>query len=194
MGIEVKTHPATFDYQMRYMPWDDMCDIARRNGYKSHNTDTCGLHVHISKRGFGDDHTSIDYGIARFVFLIDKFWPQIVKFSRRTEQSIDRWAQSYRLANKQSVEDISNEAYSKNDNGRHYCVNMRRTGTVEVRVFKGTLNPRTIRASIQLCEILRQLAVYRSLTELSDMTWDKFKSEIPDTYEELIEYMKKRGL
>ena len=47
-GFEMVTHPMTLEYHMKEMPWAKILQEAIRLGYTSHQTSTCGLHVHLS--------------------------------------------------------------------------------------------------------------------------------------------------
>jgi len=197
VGIEFKTHPMSFDYHMKSVPWFDICNKCKEYGYKSHELGTCGLHIHISKSAFGNMKSMQDGNIAKFLYIMEKFWPQMVKFSRRTGNSMDRWARKYNLANIQDTNAISEEAYNKNYEERHHCINLLRTDTVEVRIFRGTLNPYTLKASIQLCELMRSIAMNSRLDDIHNMSWDDFKnmaSNEPDKYPELLGYFDRRHL
>jgi hypothetical protein len=138
-----------------------------------------------------------DGNIAKFLYIMEKFWPQMVKFSRRTGNSMDRWARKYNLANTQDTSAITEEAYNKNYDERHHCINLLRTDTVEVRIFRGTLNSYTLKASIQLCELMRSIAMDSRLDDIHNMSWDDFKnmaSNEPDKYPELLGYFDRRHL
>ena len=39
-----------------------------------HNTSTCGLHIHLSRRYFGDSQDEQDLHIAKLILLISKFY------------------------------------------------------------------------------------------------------------------------
>ena len=64
-------------------------------GYYSHNSGTCGLHVHINRAALGESVEEQENTIARIVYFFEKFWDKILRFSRRTETQADRWASRY---------------------------------------------------------------------------------------------------
>lgn len=194
-GIELKTMPATFDYHMQELPWKDILHICKSHGYESHSCGTCGLHIHISKTAFGHMRSMQDGNIAKFLYLMEKFWDQMIIFSRRTPANMSRWARKYDLANVSSTQSISEEAYNKNHCERHHCVNLLRSETVEVRIFRGTLNASTVKAAIQLCDMMRMICMTASLEEIHSMTWNVFKNYAQaDRYSELVGYLEKREL
>ena len=52
-GFEIVSHPMTLDYHTNCMPWQELFRKALSMGYYSHQTDTCGLHVHVNRNIFG---------------------------------------------------------------------------------------------------------------------------------------------
>ena len=53
-GFEIVTHPMPLDCQLHEMLWAEVLDKAIGMGYLSHQAGTCGLHVHVSRKAFGD--------------------------------------------------------------------------------------------------------------------------------------------
>ena len=49
-GFEIVSHPMTLDYHQKNMNWLELFEKATEMGYKSHNTSTCGLHIHIFRK------------------------------------------------------------------------------------------------------------------------------------------------
>ncbi len=94
-GMELVTHPMSLDYHMERMPWGEILEKARSMGYKSHVAHTCGLHVHVARKAFGYWYNEQEAAIARLIFFVEKFWPEMLRFSRRTQGQLDRWAVRY---------------------------------------------------------------------------------------------------
>ncbi len=89
-GMELVTHPMSPDYHMKKMPWGEILEEARSMGYKSHMAHTCGLHIHISRRAFGCGYHEQETAIARLIFFVEKFWPEMLRFSRRTQAQLNQ--------------------------------------------------------------------------------------------------------
>ena len=53
-GFEIVSHPATLEYHTNTIPWKKILDEALEMGYYSHNSGTCGLHVHINRAALGE--------------------------------------------------------------------------------------------------------------------------------------------
>ena len=94
-GFELVSHPMTLNYHKSKMPWRDILRKAINLDYRSHQTETCGLHIHVNKNAFGRTQAEQEDVIARLVFFYEKFWAEILRFSRRTESQANHWASRY---------------------------------------------------------------------------------------------------
>lgn len=191
-GFEIATMPASYAHLMG-VDWESFKRTAVSLGYRAHDTSTCGLHIHIDRRAFGSDYDKRDLGIMKFLFLVERCWEQMVKFSRRTSNNLDQWAQSYRRGYGDPDDPEKLYDYAKRDLSKYRSVNLCHSNTVEVRIFRGTLNPTTLRATIQLIKILNDIACEFEVAEVSCMTWEdivKYGSE----YAEFMEYCASRAL
>ena len=91
-GFEIVSHPATLECHTKDFPWAQMMKQAIQLGYSSHKAETCGLHVHISREAFGESVLEQEASIARLLFFVEKNWNELLKFSRRTNRQLERWA------------------------------------------------------------------------------------------------------
>lgn len=194
-GFEIVTHPATLQYHMESFPWRNICRAALDYNYRSHDTDTCGLHIHASRSLFGSTQTEQDLNIAKTILLIDFWFEQfIVPFSRRNYNQLNEWAKkpnAYILPTDTDYEAMT-KARQTSEYDRYKAVNLKNRHTVEFRFFRGTLRRETILASIQFIDTLIK---YVSGVPLADL-WDKtFKDVFGDTqYPELKDYLQKRKI
>ena len=188
-GMELVTHPMSLDYHCNEMPWEDICHEAVVMGYRSHKTSTCGLHVHVNRNFFGDDRDEQEIGISRVLFFVERFWQELLKFSRRTEAQINRWAARYGMKDK--PKEIMDHA-KKQNNGRYACVNLCNYSTIEFRMFRGTLKYNTLIATLQLVSRICNMAVNMTDDDFTSLSWPEFVSDI--TEPELICYLKERRL
>ena len=121
-GFEITTAPATFEYHKKH--WerffkDDKC----MTNLKGWNTDTAGLHIHISRKAL----RPTDIGKI-LVFINDETnTPFIKQIAGRTS---DQWAKR----SKKKIQDCvrSSEKYE--------AVNMSHTHTIELRIFKSNIS------------------------------------------------------
>ena len=118
------------------MPWAEVLRKAQSMGYLSHAAGTCGLHVHISRLAFGCTYEQQEAAIARLLYFVEKFWAELLRFSRRTQSQMNRWAARYgiRLTPSEQMNHAKNSCA-----GRYTAVNLTNADTVEIRMFRGTL-------------------------------------------------------
>ena len=105
-------------------------------GYLSHQTKTCGLHVHVSRKAFGDTEMQQDKCIARVLYLFENHWTELLKFSHRTQYQLNQLAARYGY--REYPEEVLENAKTGNY-GRYTCVNLNNSETIEFRIFRGTL-------------------------------------------------------
>lgn len=187
-GFEIVTHPLSLEYQCNHMPWAEVLTALKEMGYVSHNAGTCGLHCHISRDALGDTEEEQEDTIARILYFIEKHWEELVKFSRRTQNQLERWAARYGF--RDSPKELLKHA--KGGYGRYTCLNLSPDETIEFRMFRGTLKKNTIIATLQLIDRICDVALYLSDCELKNMSWTTFVAGC--TQPELIQYLKERRL
>lgn len=176
-GVEVTTMPIELDYALNGYPFDFIHEQAVKYGMRSHDTKTCGLHLHINKLSIGSkNNTSFDLVIAKLLLLFDKFYDELCYFGRRlNKKSAHRWADKpnayieKRDTSRDVTDKIERSAYN------HYkAVNMSPSFTVEIRLWKGTHNPNTIRATIDFTSAMLDMCENCALSTIYDMDWDTF--------------------
>lgn len=146
-GFENITQPATLEYHMSIRAnYEDMFAIAKDNGFRSHNTNTCGYHIHFNRSFFEDKH---DENVAKLLYLVEKFWDELVKFSRRNYDNLDRWAKKYDKTPDEVVEDMKCRNLD-----RYHAINLTNRNTIEFRMFRGTLKSETFFATLQLVDTI----------------------------------------
>jgi formylmethanofuran dehydrogenase subunit E len=193
-GFEIVTHPATLDYHVNRFPWTDICEAALSYGYRSHDTDTCGLHVHASRSLFGDTETEQDLTIAKIILLVDRWYDTyIVRFARRDISKMRQWANKPNAGIKPEDGEFDAVHKSKKSaDNRYKAVNLCNRNTIEFRFFRGTLKRDTIIASIQWVNTIIQYCRNAPLKDLFNTTWDNIFGNTEHT--ELTNYLKQRNL
>jgi len=188
-GFEIVSHPATLNQHLTVFNWKkglEKCDIL---GYKSHDTGTCGLHIHISKVAFGDSELEQDLNITKLLLITEMHWDKLVKFSRRSNWQLDRWADRYGLTSASEILDTAKGS------GRYHAVNLQNDYTVELRLFRGTLNYNTFVATLQFCQLLVNIVNLTDIKDLHKLTWQSItESALSYNYSELVEYFQIRNL
>ena len=162
-GYEIVTHPMSHDYYKNEASdlWDTLEHLRTYYKVKSWDTTTCGLHIHVSRTGFeGGSH------MHRFLNLIYSNPDMYQKLAGR-EQS--RWATFDDIVSEQvlrdeygnrmtceegftlytSKRDIASKLQGHNTE-RYSAVNTRNRETLEIRIFRGTVNQQTVKAHLDL--------------------------------------------
>ena len=193
-GIEIVTHPCTLSYHMNELGWDKLCEIALDGGFKSNDTRTCGLHIHVGKYQLGSDTTERKETICKIILLVDRFWTYMVKFSRRTENQLDQWARrpNINMSQKSTLEDAMEDAWYERNEGRYRAVNLQNRETIEFRLFNGTLKVNTIYATLQLVSNICKYAKTHSAEEVMSAQWENVTNY--EKYQELNRYLEERNL
>ena len=187
-GMEIVTHPMSLDYHKQFQ-WDEIMKKAISLGYRSHQTSTCGLHIHVNRSCLGESREEQDEVISRILYFVEHHWNELLKFSRRSEYAMNRWASRYGYEN--SAKAILDKA-KKGNNGRYAAVNLMNYSTIEFRLFRGTLKINTFMATLELVNAIIDTAVNSTEDELHKLPWSEFVATIAEP--ELISYLKERRL
>lgn len=186
-GYEIVTHPGTLAWHKERFPWADVCKASLNNGFRSHETDTCGLHVHVGRGQLGGRPCETAAKMSLITYRL-KDW--FIRFSRRNGES--RWTKYIRPESPLGDDKRAflRTYYDQLLRDRYIAVNVQNSGTVEVRIFRGSLNPNTVLASL---ELVSNLALYARDHELEDcltVTWDALVHY--EEHEELTDYCSRR--
>lgn len=161
-GFEIVTHPMTHDYYKNEasLLWDTIAYLRDEIKMRAWNTGTCGLHIHISRAGFTNGSH-----IHRFLKLIygnEQF------YARLAGRDSNRWAKFddvkvYDNHTQSYHNSFKNKIKNGRDSDRYSAVNTQNRNTLEMRIFRGTVNGDTIKAAIDLAhasvEYTRNLTV-----------------------------------
>jgi hypothetical protein len=172
-GFEIATHPATLESHLKAFDYETAFKYLKSKGYTSHDSGTCGLHVHIGRRFFGKTKEVQLTGIGKLAYLVEKHWDRFVAFSRRNHDQLDQWARPSNILDylDTSSDDDRNAALAVQRTygirGKYSAVNLQHRNTVELRMFRGTLNYNTFIATLTMVDGLARLAKKLSLKELT---------------------------
>lgn len=202
-GFEIVTHPATLAYHLSNdgANWDARCKQLNTAGAKSHDTQTCGLHIHVSKKSMKPQEQIL------FGLFINRHKSQMEAIARRKDgengnirffayinlpELTEMYYASDLIATYKNY--ISNKRRAQS---RYRAVNYKNKSTIEVRIFKGTLKASTIKASVELIDAIVKYIKGNSVTNImqadKDAAWTTFCNfVVSNNYPTLVEYMKKR--
>ena len=173
-GFEMVSHPATLEYfSSNKNLWTTLDYLRRVHNARSWDAKSCGLHIHISRKGFkSGSHTH------RFLSLIYKNPDKMMKLGGR-KSTYARFNDVYRddeydrpyftLAHK-----VAHPSNSMTE--RYSAVNTQNEHTLELRFFRGTMKPEGVLSAIQLAhatvEYTRDLTL--SDVKMGALSWEWF--------------------
>ena len=193
-GFEIVTYPFSYDFitSDKFKPFLSALDtlredhgmrswdIVRRDSSNRGLVPANGLHLHVSRAGFKNG-----LHIHKFLYLIYSNVEGMVKFAGRVNPryatfqdvwSFDDYGRPYRDLSSKSKQDNNNEGT------RHSAVNMNNKDTIELRWFRGTLNPKSVLARIELAHSAVEYT--RTIDSRSmvggGLTWEGYKQYAKD--------------
>ena len=184
-GFEIVTFPHTTD-SITDLNWEELFKALICRGYRSHDSNHCGLHMHFSRTMFTREQ------VIYLIYFFEKNWNDLLKFSRRDSDHADRWASRYLIPTAVSIDSCAKIYDRYNNRGNHswryHAVNLQKKGTIEFRLMRGTLNYKTFMATLDfLMTIVRNSANITPENINDNKVW--FKGLKLST----MAYMKRRG-
>lgn len=195
-GFEIVTHPMSLRFHTKNFDWKRVVGVVEELGYSSHNTDTCGLHIHVSRNGLAKTSYGQELVISKLMILVGKHWDKMVQFSRRDSHSM-RWTKGNHTVVNGDDDDnkklLRAMETTKNRFDRYMAINIIPTETIEFRLFRGTLNSGTIIASLQFVDLLIHMCQTMGLPYIYHSKWEDIVRGAAK-YPELVKYLMNREL
>lgn len=179
-GFEIVTHPCTLEYH-KTLPYEKVFTwLTEEKNYRSHNTSTCGMHVHVNRTYFGGNKLDQDFGISKLLYLFEKYWDKVELIARRGS---NQYARRFLLEEDETPIDL----YAKSQSSDKYgAVNLKHKDTVEIRIFKGTLNYDTYISTLEFVNVMTKIAKETDIYQIQFVTWDKISERFPDKLKEYV--------
>jgi hypothetical protein len=185
-GFEIVTHPLSHSYFMNdaSVLWNTIGTLKDRYGMMAWGTKTCGLHIHISRNGFsGGSH---QHRFLQLVYNNKDFYEVIAG------RSSSHWAKFDDNVDPNTGAKSLKHKFDRSGSDRYSAVNTNNRNTLEMRIFRGSLNPRFIKSAIDLAHASVEFTRVMSVKEVRDdgLSCLKFRQYIeskPDLYPSLIE-------
>lgn len=155
-GFEMISQPMSLPMQREL--WSFLNERDNIRGLRSHNTSTCGLHVHVSRQGLSS------LQIAKIVTFINK--PENEDLIRAIAR---RYAEGYCKIKQKKI----GRAHQSED--RYEAVNITSRKTIEFRIFRGSLKYESVISAIEFSHALVEFCK-PGVTSINDLTTDKFMS------------------
>lgn len=199
-GFEIISCPASLEHHLKTLKWENGINKARELHYRSHDGGHCGLHIHIDRQYFDNDmKEDVE---AKFFIILRNNLHWIRQFSRRFDYR-------YCVINGyEHNEDGTGDALgaityppdkvwlnSKKQQGRHCALNFYPRDTVELRIFRGTLNYPTFVATLQMAYMWAYLVKKFGLADVTRVSFQHFYNlAIRCGFNEWIKYCTDRNI
>jgi len=183
-GFEIVSHPSTLAAHLKVAPFEAFEALATEHKMSSWRGSGCGLHVHLSKDAFTASH------MMRFAMFHERNAQWLKRFAGR-ESSYARFGETR--------ESKSELATGKAVNGSRYvALNFQNKPTVELRYFRGSLKPVTIKGVLEFCQAMYDYTQNLTTRDVIDnaLEWNEFRSFVISStkYEHTKEVFSLRGL
>ena len=158
-GFEIVSHPMSFE-AFHHLDWEDIF-LQYRSDLKGFMPESTGMHVHMSKNAFTDNHLlkfmSMIYEYKTFTHFIAQ---------RQYTSAYNRWAKFKAGTLERVKHDMAKDIKSRKRHksgvytssmrwGEKYSpVNISNRNTVEVRIFKANLEEVSFRKNVEFCDAL----------------------------------------
>lgn len=150
-GFEIVTEPHShLEYRENSkILWDTIEELRKDHGARSWDTESCGLHIHISRAGFSSGaHTH------RFLSLVYKNSEMMMKFAGRKSRYA-RFNDVYTFDEyDKPVFSLKHKVKVGESTERYSAVNTNNRDTLELRFFKGTMNTSGVLSALDLAQAM----------------------------------------
>lgn len=159
-GFEIVTHPHSLHEMQNKFPWIILSEL-QSQGFRSWNTSSCGIHVHVSRTAFKDDAHEI------------KFIKLIYDNQRQVERLAGRKSSYAKFNDKGKV--IRKVKFGNQSDGRYSAVNNENENTLEVRVFRGSLRKERVLSALEFTQAaVEYTRTLKMVAKDSPLSWARF--------------------
>lgn len=164
--IELDTMPCSLEYHKQKMNYKKLFKYLDEIGYKGHDCQTAGLHIHANRDYLGSSKLVQQLTISKILYILEKFNDEICVIARRNC--------SYSpFVGKKQEEDSAVELYGKyKDAGKHVALNLKHPDTIEFRMFKSTLKYEIFILTLEFVKSIIDFAKSINIEEIETITWE----------------------
>ncbi len=192
-GFEIVTHPHTHqEYRENSATlWNTIESLRKDYDARSWDTDTCGLHIHLSRNGF-----SSGAHLHRFIAFVYHNAPHMMKFAGRKSR-FARFNDVYTFDEyDRPVFSIKHKVGNpdRHSTERYSAVNTQNKNTIELRFFRGTMKTSGVLSALDLAQAMVEYTRELRLDDvkLGALSWEWFADYVvsnnglyPDLYSRL---------
>lgn len=169
-GLEFITQPSTYDFYLENREkFEQVFECIKSHGFGADDYSTTGFHVHFNR-----DYINYDE-LETVLYIVNRYWPELVFFSRRAYPYIEHWADKYWNSPQTIVKNMKQGHIPMMLNGRpdrYHAVNVCNTTTIEFRMFHGTLDSQTFFSTLNLISNIVNLAKTHTKEEIKKLPFE----------------------
>ncbi len=163
-GFEIVSHPSDLEYHRSKHDWQGVLSDLAESGFRSHNTNTCGIHIHASRKHLTESQ------IVKIVSFVNIHRNKMARIARRDAGSYNKYKDIWQ------GKDLKDCCHSMD---RYEAVNLINRHTIEFRIFRGTLKYSTFMATLEIVDAIigfcgSDLCGVGYMFHSSEQTWFKF--------------------
>lgn len=163
--IEFDTMPCSLEFHKNKMNYREMFEYLDKEGYKGHDCETAGLHIHANRSYLGKSRISQELVISKILYILEKFNDEICVIARRDNEYSE-------FVGSKKEENSLVELYGKyKDHGKRAALNLQHKDTIEFRMFKSTLKYETFILTLEFVKDIIDYAKSASIEEIELIKW-----------------------
>lgn len=163
--IEFDTMPCSLEFHKNKMNYREMFEYLDKEGYKGHDCETAGLHIHANRNYLGKSRISQELVISKILYILEKFNDEICVIARRDNEYSE-------FVGSKKEENSIVELYGKyKDHGKRAALNLQHKDTIEFRMFKSTLKYETFILTLEFVKDIIDFAKSASIEEIELVKW-----------------------
>ena len=163
--IEFDTMPCSLEFHKNKMNYREMFEYLDKEGYKGHDCETAGLHIHANRNYLGKLRISQELVISKILYILEKFNDEICVIARRDNEYSE-------FVGSKKEENSLVELYGKyKDHGKRAALNLQHKDTIEFRMFRSTLKYETFILTLEFVKDIIDFAKSSSIEEIELIKW-----------------------
>lgn len=189
-GFEIISQPVSWRWFRENLHiFRNMLTMLNEHGYRSHDGNKCGLHIHVGRTALQGPTVQGGYlresnVITNIMYTLERFQNEFFRFSRRTKTSLNDWSK-FRTellvldSGQYFIDKKKMGSYVVGNSGtRYHALNLKNSATIEFRLFRGTLRFETFFLTMNLVKnCVEQAKISHNVISFDDLVREGLSDE-----------------